>query len=68
MLALLATNVLTLRLLTQDSLARRMYLVAVHLLSDLPNTIKKSAKAVTAKLKEPTQMKVFCWPILVIQG
>lgn len=48
--------------------ARRIYLLAVHLLSDLPKMMKKSANTVTAKLRAPTQIKVFCWPMLVIQG
>ena len=48
--------------------ARRKYLLVVHLLSDLPKMIKKSANTVTAKLRALTQMNVFRWPILVIQG
>ena len=47
-------------LLVYNVFARRRYLLAVHLLSDLPKMMKKSANTVTAKLRAPTQMKVFC--------
>jgi hypothetical protein len=39
------------------------YREVVHLRILFPNTIKKTANIVTAKLKHPTKTKVFCNPI-----